>query len=216
MENKQCSKCGVEKALCEFSKRRASPDGLMPSCKACVKDYKKDYYQKNKQKVRAYAQENKEHLSEARRRNYEKNRDKINKKRRAWRAKRKQQVRDNRREQQRRRLKRDPAFKMKLRVSSSVRAYLAKRGSSKAGKSTFRNLPYTPQELVEHLENQFDEQMSWENHGSYWEVDHIYPQSRLPFTSMEDDNFQKCWALENLQPLEKSANRRKSNKILDD
>lgn len=30
----------------------------------------------------------------------------------------------------------------------------------------------------------------------------------------EYEEFRKCWALENLQPLEKSANRKKSNKIL--
>ena len=215
MDTKVCSKCGVEKALCEFSIRRASPDGLMPSCKACVKDYKKKYYQRNKHKYLSYREENKEHLLDTRRKNYEKNKDEINKKRRIYRAKIKQRVRSNQREQQRRRLERDPAFKMKLRVSCSVRAYLAKRGSSKAGKSTFTKLPYTPQELVEHLESQFDEQMSWENYGRYWEIDHIYPQSRLTFTSLEDENFQKCWALENLRPLEKDANRRKSDKILD-
>jgi hypothetical protein len=29
----------------------------------------------------------------------------------------------------------------------------------------------------------------------------------------EDPNFQKCWSLENLQPLEAMMNVRKSNKI---
>tara|TARA_R110000744_G_scaffold286339_2_gene397677 strand:+ start:2228 stop:2368 length:141 start_codon:yes stop_codon:yes gene_type:complete len=44
-------------------------------------------------------------------------------------------------------------------------------------------------------------------------VNHIIPQSKLLFKSMEDDNFKKCWALENLQPLAASDNLKKSNKI---
>ena len=49
--------------------------------------------------------------------------------------------------------------------------------------------------------------MSWENYGSYWQINHIYPQSKLPYTSMEEENFKMCWA------LEKIANIRKGNKI---
>ena len=45
-----------------------------------------------------------------------------------------------------------------------------------------------------------------------WQIDHIISQSKLPYTSMSDDNFNKCWALENLQPLEAIANIKKSNK----
>ena len=34
-----------------------------------------------------------------------------------------------------------------------------------------------------------------------WNIDHIIPQSTLPYTSMDDEIFKKCWALENLRPL---------------
>jgi len=40
------------------------------------------------------------------------------------------------------------------------------------------------------------------------------PQSKLLYTSMESENFKKCWALENLQPLEAVANRKKHDKII--
>ena len=48
--------------------------------------------------------------------------------------------------------------------------------------------------------------MSWKNYGVYWHIDHIIPQSDLPYTSMEDDNFKLCWALDNLRPLEAKQN----------
>ena len=41
--------------------------------------------------------------------------------------------------------------------------------------------------------------------------DHVYPQSKLPFDSLEHLNFQKCWALENLRPLSAAENFKKGN-----
>jgi hypothetical protein len=59
------------------------------------------------------------------------------------------------------------------------------------------------------LESKFDDKMSWDNYGSYWHIDHIIPQSKLLYNSMEDENFKKCWDLQNLQPLEATANMKK-------
>lgn len=111
------------------------------------------------------------------------------------------------------RRKKDPCWVLKRRVSTAVCNTLKKQGSTKGG-STFSALPYSPQDLVEHLERQFDDKMNWDNYGDYWHVDHIYPQSLLPYSSLEEENFQKCWALENLQPLEATENMKKSNKVL--
>ena len=71
---------------------------------------------------------------------------------------------------------------------------------------------YTVGELKEHLEKQFDSNMCWENYGSYWTIDHIKPRSLFHFTEHTDQEFKECWALKNLQPLEKIANIRKGNK----
>ena len=74
-------------------------------------------------------------------------------------------------------------------------------------------------DLKEHLEKQFESWMNWNNWGRYskswddndqttwkWQIDHIVPQSCLPYTSMEDDAFKKCWALDNLRPLSAKQN----------
>jgi len=109
--------------------------------------------------------------------------------------------------------RKDPAYRMKEMVSRHVRLAFKKQNSAKDS-VTFSALPYTPSDLVEHLERQFDENMNWDNYGDYWHVDHIYPQSLLPYASIEEENFQKCWALENLRPLEASENMKKSNKVV--
>lgn len=107
----------------------------------------------------------------------------------------------------------NPVWVMKRRVSSAVSNFLSKRDGYKS-KQTFEALPYTPEQLVEHLENQFDDKMTWDNYGSYWSLDHIYPQSKLPYDSLDHPNFIKCWALENLRPLEATENLRKGNRVL--
>jgi len=55
--------------------------------------------------------------------------------------------------------------------------------------------------------------MTWDNNGSYWYINHIIPQSYYKYVSIEDESFKKCWALDNLQPLEAKENLKKSNKL---
>lgn len=54
--------------------------------------------------------------------------------------------------------------------------------------------------------------MTWESRGRYnsktwtWQIDHIIPHSTFKYTSMVDENFQKCWSLKNLRPLNAKQN----------
>lgn len=66
---------------------------------------------------------------------------------------------------------------------------------------------YNIQDLKEHLELQFDENMTWENMGSYWEIDHIVPLNLFSYETEQDEQFKICWSLANLRPLEKIANK---------
>ena len=111
-------------------------------------------------------------------------------------------------------------------ISSLVAYYLKKNGSSKNNKSCMDYMPWQHiDNLWAHLELQFalpanltaDGKiwMTRENRGKYsaktwddndpstwtWQLDHIIPQSDLPYSSMEEENFKKCWSLENLRPL---------------
>ena len=44
-----------------------------------------------------------------------------------------------------------------------------------------------------------------------WIIDHVIPQAALSYDSLVHPNFQKCWALENLRPLESYENLSKSS-----
>ena len=65
-------------------------------------------------------------------------------------------------------------------------------------------------EVKQHIEKQFTELMFWENHGIYWEVDHIIPCDKFDLTDIEQQK--QCFHHSNLQPLIKTENRQKSNK----
>lgn len=84
----------------------------------------------------------------------------------------------------------------------------------KNGAKTRDLIWYTSKELCNHLEKLFTPEMSWENYGTYWHVDHIIPVSSFNFKNIDDDDFKKCWGLENLRPLEARENKMKYNKIM--
>lgn len=49
--------------------------------------------------------------------------------------------------------------------------------------------------------------MSWDNYGTYWELDHIIPRFKFYYESYDDEQFKQCWALSNLRPLTIKENR---------
>jgi len=109
----------------------------------------------------------------------------------------------------------DPCYKLRNLTSCMVRSAL------KEGKGGESILPYVDwdsyEELKEHIESQFEDWMTWDNHGE-WHIDHIKPQSVLleGVETMDDPKFRECWALENLRPLEARENIIKGNKIIDE
>ena len=86
--------------------------------------------------------------------------------------------------------------------------------SGKAGQSWENFVDYTIDDLIKHLEQLFQPDMTWENYGKEgWEVDHKIPQKVFNFTQSGHLDFKRCWALSNLQPLWAAENRSKSGKL---
>lgn len=188
-------------------------------CIVCAKQKVAKYAEKNKSKIAARQKseqarqrqrethrirmQNPEYRArqlETGRRSKAKHREHINAQRRT------PEGRAKRRAETKKRLTNDPVYRMRMNISNAVLKALRKGKTSKAGKSILQYLGYTILELKTHIEAQFDANMSWSNYGIYWHVDHIVPQSDLPYLSMEDENFKQCWALKNLRPLEARQN----------
>lgn len=114
----------------------------------------------------------------------------------------------------------DPLIRLRDAISTAIRIGLQRSGGHKNNQSILQYLPYSIQELKEHLEKQFEPWMNWKNQGQYdpktwndnesaawtWQVDHIIPHSTFKYTSIQDEEFKKCWALSNLRPLSAKQN----------
>jgi hypothetical protein len=207
-----CHMAGTPQPIERFNKDKTKPDGRDPRCKECCKTKNKEYYQQNRERTlkqqREYHQQNREKLREYHKEHYQRNKEKIRKRKKEYNSRPENKKRRTQRIMER--YHSDPAFRLKDNVSRHVHRALKARGKTKGG-STFDHLPYTPQELKEHIEKQFDEHMTWENHGSYWHVDHIKPHASFDYDNLTHPDFQKCWALENLRPLKAIENIRKSS-----
>ena len=148
--------------------------------------------QKDRERCRAYRIENIEKEKERKKRYSKKHRK----------ALREKQLERHHRK------KNDPEYftprNLRLRLSVAVKR------NYKTG-SAVRDLGCSIDEFRVHIESQFDEFMSWENYGVYWQFDHIYP---LDKANLEDRvEFLAVANWRNYQPLEAGENSRKGNKV---
>lgn len=218
MVTKICNKCKKEKKVCNFGSDKRLKGGMRSTCKECerkqIKEwrlnnpekvksqkqrYLKKYPQKNLDKGKRYRENNKEKVIE-RSRNwrknnpdynsiyYQKNKDKIN-----------QKVLEK--------TKSDPTFKLRRLHRSKLNKILL----SKKTKKTFDIIGCSPEFLKEHLEKQFKDGMTWDNHGLFgWHIYHIIP---LSSAKTEEEIYKLCHYT-NLQPLWAEENLKKSNKLI--
>ena len=207
MENKICLKCRESKDVCEFNKDKNRSDGLQPLCKTCNKEYKLNWYLKNKERLsdksKIYYENNKELVIERVKVWGNNNQEKIK-------GYKKDYVVNNRdiiNKRMSERKKNEPILKLKMLYRSKINKIL---GSKR--EKTFDLIGCTPLQLKQYLEEQFIEGMSWDNHGLYgWHIDHIIPIS----SAKNDEELKKLCHYTNLQPLWALDNIRKRDKILD-
>lgn len=182
---KKCCTCKIEKPLICFSSSKHSKDGLSWTCKECSKKrreiYESDPIVKQRKKERN-------------RLNRIKNKKELSAKAKVYNAK----TRQRRNEYVKERKRTDPEFKLKLRLSGSIRDALKAKGA----KRTDRTLKLTGcsiSQLKIHIESQFEPGMTWDNHGLYgWNIDHIVPSAL--FNLIEPEEQLKCFHYTNLMP----------------
>ena len=172
-----------------------------------VKDSKKQYYKKNKEKVLEYSKQHRLANIDSykeRERKYSFN-NKETKKifNKLWRQKNSEYLRQYYNDK----YQNNENFHIWQICRQLVRRAFLAIGTKKEG-TTREFLNYSSQELKEHIEKQFKDGMSWDNHGE-WHIDHIIPISKA--TTLEEGI--ELSKLSNLQPLWAEENLLKRNKI---
>ena len=217
--NKKCSKCNEEKPVSEFYFINKGGSETRSFCKKCSLKSSKEHYRefghllwvKNKVRMKELA-----HCA------YLKNKTKRYESHRCWILKN---------------AEKHKAYQKRWGIENAGlrRSYVQKRLSTVKGRLNNRMsfsiwhalhqnknscswealVGYTVEDLKKHLESQFRDGMSWNNH-SEWHIDHIIPQSRFHFEKPEDSEFKICWGLANLQPLWARENQIKGAKTMEE
>ena len=218
---KICSKCKIEKELSEFFNNSAMKDGKSNYCKLCHaaegakrKDtYKeKKYYLNRKDKISIYGkqwyQENKERLKPIRKKYREDNQDKQIDAHKEWYRNNREDKLNKNAEYEKIQMLTNPLFRIKKNLRCRVSKILNGRVKHQG---TIQLLGCTIAEFKIHLESLFTDDMTWDNYGSYWHVDHIKPCSL--FNLLLEEEQMKCFHYSNMQPLKAEDNLKKYNKF---
>lgn len=190
---------------------------------------KSEYYVLNKDtirvKVKAYIKNNADKVTKCRRNHYQKNAEVIKNKRKeyyeanrdivlekdkVYKAKFRDRYNKNKKAWKAKKYATDIQFNLNEKISSGIRISLHNR---KCGRRWEELVGYTITELIVHIESLFISGMNWEKvlNGEI-HIDHKRPKASFNFTNSDDEDFKKCWSLDNLQPLWAEDNLKKRDK----
>ena len=161
------------------------------SCKSCMRQKRKQRYKKDPAKELS---RNKKYT--------DKNKDKVNEYKKQW-------ARDNKDQRTvyaKNKYQNDPIYRLK----SCLRSRLTQAVSKKYG-STMELVGCSIDNLIQHLESQFMEGMTWDNYGE-WHVDHIRPCASFDLSCVKQQR--ECFHYTNLQPLWRKDNQDKGDKFI--
>ena len=126
-----------------------------------------------------------------------------------WKKENKERVMKNLNSWRARKRKTDPVFLIKERLRSMIKRTCPVTSSNEnIGFRIHKDVGYSCDDLVLHLERQFIKGMSWDN-SSEWHIDHIVPLSVLVDTGITDPKI--IHSLSNLRPMWAKENQEKGS-----
>lgn len=224
-EMKACTICKQELPIESFSKDKSRKDGLSPRCKKCksqldaryrsshlqqIKERQKIYYDNNSQRIKERASSwyynNTEAHSERMRQYFQDNKEQIKRKQSEWNEKNKEKMQKYINDYIKNKYQTDVNYKVKSILSARLRASIDKKSAS-----TLDYLGCSISDFRDWIEYQFDESMSWENHGECWHFDHVKPCASYDLSNNE--HVAECFNWKNIRPCLVKINLSKHDKV---
>jgi hypothetical protein len=197
---KTCTKCKTEKSVIDFhtcqSGARRVPQAV---CKPCRSIDSKLKYQKDKDRIirvsLAWHNKNKERCAIVAKEYINKNREKYNARKRAY-------------------IRRKYKENISYRITFALRSRLQKaitHGQGFKRLSSVKLLGIGFDDVRNHLQGMFTGEMSWDNYGALWHIDHHIPCAAW---NMKNEHHQlACFNWRNLKPMLKRENRVKHDTL---
>jgi len=188
-DHKICRICDEEKEDTEFRKGRFK-------CLECERDNGRTYRKSDHGQTKSakWLEDNQEQMTKLQAEWYQNNKDHIN-------------------EKYNERYHNDPEFKFKKCTQIRIIIALKNAGTQKQDR-TIAYLGCKINKFKNWLEYNFDENMTLENHGEYWHMDHVVPVNT--FDLLDNDQALLCFNWKNVTPLKGSENMSKHDSIQKD
>lgn len=191
-----CTTCGGDKNINGFIEARKV-------CRLCFNiEKRKD--------SRAYKARNREHISDYNKEYKSENKEYVKEYNHDYNLQNREAIQKRQTEYQRERKKTDFEFKLahtlRTRLSSALKAVSATKC-----KKTLELLGCSLEFLKAWFKSQFASDMTFQNHGPVWHIDHVKPCAS--FDLLDDDEQKKCFNWKNLQPLYGDENLSKNDTV---
>lgn len=213
MEFKYCEGCDSNKNTKEFGTRIRKNGNIyiFKKCKECERIRKKQPEYKKKissNRKKKYNEDNeyRKTIIEKSCKYYKENTTKIKKYQKDY-HKRKTVI-ERRHQRRYNRRQNDEEYRIMCNLSSRICKLLKSNKDTRS----LKLIGCSPIFFKKWLEWQFNSNMSWDNYGKYWHIDHVIPCNS--FELMKKNEQYKCFHWSNCQPLEKTKNIIKSDKII--
>jgi hypothetical protein len=192
MTEKICNTCDKTKNISEYSIRNNMKNTYHNRCKECTNNYAKEYREQNQNIIK------------------QKQNEWYDTKGKIWKKEYDNTNKEHTNARDRERYKNDQQFRMKKILRTRFNKTVT---GKKISNSILVYLGVSLEYFLEWIEYQFDENMNWNNQGTYWDIDHVTPCSNFNFEN--DDEIKICFNWKNIRPCEKIENYKKNNKIVE-
>jgi hypothetical protein len=223
---KKCPTCKTDKPLSDYNKNKNRKDGLQRECReCCYKQHNKHYHTKKSPRLKENLKEGykictccKQELildmfnkqkggrfgasGECKICLQTRNKKWRNNGGREWEL---QWVKNKKQTNPQFKLR----FLLRLRILDALKRHTS-GGKVNKKHSSLVLLGCSIEQYKQHLEKQFKPDMTWNNHGELWEIDHIKPCALFNLIDFEQQK--QCFHYSNTQPLYLSENRSKGDK----
>lgn len=181
------------------------------------KDYDKQWRKRNEEYSKQWYKQNKEHRKEYSKQWREQNKEHKKEYNKQWYKKNKEHCKEYNREYHRTKYNTDLQYKLTDWSRRQIGRCLKYISTDKTKtEHTFDILGYTTEQLKQRLEMNFKQDMTWENHGTLWHIDHIKPLCKFNFTLSDGtpnyEQIRLANSLANLQPLYVTENLSKGGR----